>query len=326
MSAISNRANRANRARRTGSAPRKPGIWVIAGQLGRRQYWLFAALGLLTPLALWAALAASSLIDPVFLPSPAMVARRIVTWLTEDDLLADTGISIYRVTAGFVLSAVLALPLGLLIGSFRPVAAMLEPLTDFIRYMPAVAFIPLVMLWVGIDEGAKVAIIFIGTFFQMVLIIANTTRLLDRSLLEAAQTLGASHRQLVRNVILPGVLPNLYNDLRILLGWAWTYLIVAELIGAKSGITAYIAQQSRYFNFDLVYAAILVIGLIGLATDQALQFAGRFLFPWQRRATSPLALAIWNGIAFLPRRVTGAARALLSTRMGSKGGFDAVTS
>jgi NitT/TauT family transport system permease protein len=132
-------------------APRPPGIWTIAGSLGRRQYWLFAALGLLSPLVLWSALSASGLIDPVFLPSPAMVARRVLTWLTEDDLLADTGISIYRVTAGFVLSAVLALPLGLLIGSFRPVAAMLEPLTDFIRYMPAVAFIPLIMLWVGIE-------------------------------------------------------------------------------------------------------------------------------------------------------------------------------
>src|SRR5262249_31645314 len=158
---------------------------------------------------------------------------------------------------------------------------------------PAPVFGALMVAVFGLADAPKVAIIFIGTFFQMVLVIANTTRQLDGALLEAAQTLGAKPRQLIRHVIVPGVLPQLYGDLRILLGWAWTYLIVAELIGAKSGVTAYVAQQSRYFNFDLVYAAIIVIGIIGLGTDQVLQFFGRFLFPWQGRRSGPIARAIW---------------------------------
>lgn len=124
-------------------APPAPSIWAIAGRLSRAQYWAFAVLGLLLPLVAWAIVSASGWVDPVFLPGPMTVLERMHLWLMEDDLITDTGISIYRVVAGFALSAALALPLGLLIGAFRPVEALLEPLTDFIRYMPAVAFIPL---------------------------------------------------------------------------------------------------------------------------------------------------------------------------------------
>jgi NitT/TauT family transport system permease protein len=261
-------------------APRPPGIWTIAGSLGRRQYWLFAALGLLSPLVLWSALSASGLIDPVFLPSPAMVARRVLTWLTEDDLLADTGISIYRVTAGFVLSAVLALPLGLLIGSFRPVAAMLEPLTDFIRYMPAVAFIPLIMLWVGIDERAKISVIFIGTFFQMLLMVAEDVRRTPKAQIEAAHTMGATRYEIIKLVLLPSAKPALLDTLRVTMGWAWTYLVVAELVAANSGLGYAILKAQRFLQTDKIFGGILLIGAIGLAMDQAFRALHRRAFPW----------------------------------------------
>jgi len=266
-------------------APRPPGIWTIAGSLGRRQYWLFAALGLFSPLVLWSALSASGLIDPVFLPSPAMVARRVLTWLTEDDLLADTGISIYRVTAGFVLSAVLALPLGLLIGSFRPVAAMLEPLTDFIRYMPAVAFIPLIMLWVGIDERAKISVIFIGTFFQMLLMVAEDVRRTPKAQIEAAHTMGATRYEIIKLVLLPSAKPALLDTLRVTMGWAWTYLVVAELVAANSGLGYSILKAQRFLKTDTIFAGIILIGLIGLVMDQGFRWLHRRLFPWaQARA------------------------------------------
>src|SRR5262249_45363787 len=132
----------------------------------------------------------------------------------------------------------------------------------------------------GIADGPKIAIIWIGTFFQMVLVVANTTRQFDESLLEAAQTLGATKRSLLTKVILPGILPSLYNDMRILLGCAWTYLIVAELIGASSGITYFIYQQGRYRKFENVYAGIIMIGIIGLTCDQILAGLARYLFPW----------------------------------------------
>lgn len=249
--------------------------------------------------------------NPAFFPPPHKVATAFYTaFVTPPQLRDDPWFhasiwhSITIIFWGFFWACLLGVPLGVLCGTFSLFSRLLEPFVDFIRYMPAPAFGALMVAIFGITDAPKIAIIFIGTFFQMVLVIANTTRLLDKSLLEAAQTLGASRRQLVTSVIIPGVLPNVYNDLRILLGWAWTYLIVAELIGSKSGISSYIAQQSRYFHFDRVYAAILIIGLIGLTTDQVLQVLGQFLFPYQRRAAGGFARGVWSGLTWVPRRFT----------------------
>jgi NitT/TauT family transport system permease protein len=255
-------------------------LWVIAGQLSRRQYWLFAATGLLVPLLLWAAVSASGWIDPVFLPGPLRVLERLQSWLFEDDLLQDSAISIYRVTAGFVFSAVLALPLGLLIGAYRPVEALLEPLTDFIRYMPAVAFIPLVMLWLGIGESAKISIIFIGTFFQMVLMVAENVRAVPRAQIEAAQTMGATRSEIIRLVLLQSAKPAMLDTLRITMGWAWTYLVVAELVAANSGLGYAILKAQRFLKTDTIFGGIILIGLIGLVMDQAFRWLHRRAFPY----------------------------------------------
>jgi len=155
-----------------------------------------------------------------------------------------------------------------------------EPFIEFFRYLPAPAFGALAVAILGIHDAPKIAIIFIGTFFQQVLVIANTTRKLEVPLLEAAMTLGARRLHLLFRVVLPGILPDIYRDQRILLGWAWTYLIVAELIGTSSGITWFITQQARYRNFDNVFAAIMMIGIIGLVTDMLLARLGKRLFPW----------------------------------------------
>jgi NitT/TauT family transport system permease protein len=260
--------------------PRRPALWAIAGHLSRTQYWMFAALGLLLPFALWAAVSGSGWVDPVFLPGPARVFERLLSWWLEDDLLTDAGISIYRVVAGFALSALLALPIGLLIGAFRPVEALLEPLTDFIRYMPAVAFIPLVMLWVGIDESAKVVIIFIGTFFQMVLMVAENVRGVPRAQIEAAQTMGATREEIIRLVLLQSAKPAMLDTLRITMGWAWTYLVVAELVAANSGLGYAILKAQRYLKTDTIFGGIILIGLIGLLMDQAFRWLHRRSFPW----------------------------------------------
>jgi NitT/TauT family transport system permease protein len=146
--------------------------------------------------------------------------------------------------------------------------------------LPAHAFGALAVAVLGIYDGPKIAIIVIGTFFQQVLIIANSTRKLEKSFVEAALTLGTKRPQLLWRVIVPGVMADVYRDQRILLGWAWTYLIVAELIGTTSGITWFITQQARYQHFPNMYAAILIIGIIGLGTDTCLAWLGRHLFPW----------------------------------------------
>ena len=178
----------------------------------------------------------------------------------------------------------------------------------------APAFGTLMVAILGTQEAPKVAIIFIGTFFQMVLVLANTTRQTDTALLEAAQTLGARRWRLVTHVVIPGVLPRLYIDMRILLGWAWTYLIVAELIGEKSGITAYIQQQGRYFNFERVYAGIVSIGLLGLGTDQILRLFGRQMFPAQRQGALGFLTTLSRTLGAAVRRRVPAAVPASPTR------------
>jgi len=255
-------------------------IWVVRGHLSRRAYLLFALAGMLLPLAAWWWLSGSGLMDKVFMPGPMDVLSRVYTWFKSDNLLHDMWISTYRVVAGFALSAVLAIPLGLMIGSYRPVQALLEPLTDFIRYMPAVAFIPLVMLWVGIDESSKIAIIFIGTFFQMVLMVAEDVRRVPITQIEAAQTMGATRSEIVSLVIVPSAKPALLDTLRITMGWAWTYLVVAELVAANSGLGYAILRAQRFMQTDKIFAGIILIGLIGLTIDQLFRWLHRKSFPW----------------------------------------------
>ncbi len=258
--------------------------WRIRGDLPKATVWALAAAGLIAPFILWWAYTALGLADPMFMPSPGAVLERLGRWWSSEGLLTDIGISVWRVMAGFGASALLALPLGLYIGTYRPVQAFLEPLTDFIRYMPAVAFIPLVMLWVGIDEGSKVLIIFIGTFFQMVLMVAEDVRRVPMTQIEAAQTMGANRGEIIKLVILPSARPAILDTLRITCGWAWTYLVVAELVAANSGLGYAILKAQRYMHTDKIFAGILLIGLIGLLTDQAFRWLSRRAFPWRKQA------------------------------------------
>ncbi len=229
-------------------------------------------------------------VNPVYLPAPHKVARAFFTafktpprlpnepWLHE-----SLGHSIRTIFWGFVISSVFGIPLGILCGSYRFFSKLQEPFVEFFRYLPAPAFGALCVAILGIDDPPKIAIIVIGTLFQQVLVIGNTVRKVDPALIEAAQTLGARGWRLVRRVIIPATISDIYTDLRILLGWAWTYLIVAEVVGTSSGITFFINQQARYRNFDNVYAAIAMIGIIGFSTDMALAWLGQYLFPWKRR-------------------------------------------
>lgn len=258
---------------------RRP-VFGIRTPINRTAYWILACIGLMAPFALWISLQSSGLVDPLFLPSPLKVIEQFFRWYTEGDLLGDMWISIWRVTAAFALSAILALPLGLWIGTFRLIEALTEPLIDFIRYMPATAFIPLIMLWVGIGEGAKIAVIFIGTFFQMVLMIAEDVRRVPMSQIEATQTMGATRFELLSLIILPAAKPAILDTLRITLGWAWTYLVVAELVASSSGLGFNILKAQRYLQTDKIFVGIILIGLIGMFTDQVLRFVHRKAFPW----------------------------------------------
>lgn len=238
--------------------------------------------------------------NPVFLPAPDQVLTALYrSFTTPPRRAGDKWLheslwhSIQIIFWGFLWSCVFGIPLGILSGVFGVFSKLTEPVVDFTRYMPAPAFGALAVAVLGIYDAPKVAIIFIGTFFQMVLVVANTTRKLDPALIEAAQTLGAGRPQLLFRVVLPGIIVDLYNDLRILLGWAWTYLIVAEYIGASSGITFFINQQAKYRIYDNVFAAILIIGLIGFTTDRVLAALGNRFFPWKKRTQTGL-WAAWK--------------------------------
>lgn len=255
-------------------------FWTIRGSLSRGEFLFYAALGMIVPFVGWWLLANSGMMDKVFMPSPMDVVVRVYHWFRDDNLMDDAWISIYRVTVGFLLSAVIAVPLGIMIGTYRPIQALFEPLTDFIRYMPAVAFIPLVMLWIGIDEGSKIAIIWIGTFFQMVLMVAEDVRRVPLAQIEAAQTMGAKGEEIVALVIFQSAKPALLDTMRITMGWAWTYLVVAEMVAANSGLGYAILKAQRFLQTDKIFAGIILIGLIGLIIDQLFRLAHRKSFPW----------------------------------------------
>ena len=229
--------------------------------------------------------------NPVYLPAPHEVVKALYTsFITppaqHDGLWLHQSLwqSIQVIFWGFLISSLIGLPLGILCGTYSAISRLFEPFIEFFRYLPAPAFGALAVAILGIYGGPKIAVIVIGTLFQQVLIIANTTRKLDYALIEAAMTLGTNKWKLLRHVILPGVLPELYRDQRILLGWAWTYLIVAELIGTSSGITWFITQQARYEHFENVYAAIMIIGFVGLGSDLFFAWLGKHLFPWDKSA------------------------------------------
>lgn len=224
--------------------------------------------------------------NPVYLPTPGEVLSSGWQDFTMSPVEGGPRLgdrlrhSMRIVFGGFLLAALIGVPIGILCGAFDFFSRLVEPFVDFFRYMPAPVFSTLLVAIFLAHDAPKIALVFVGTFFQLVLVVANTTRSLDHSLLEAAQTLGARRPKLLLRVIVPGILPRLYNDLRILLGWAWTWLVIAELIGVKSGLTEFIETQGRWRNFDRVYPIIILIGFIGFFTDQLLSALRPYLFPW----------------------------------------------
>lgn len=224
--------------------------------------------------------------NPVYLPAPHEVLLKGWEEFTKEpkndkpSMFERLRHSMRIVFGGFLLSCIIGIPLGVLCGTYDFFSKLFEPFIDFFRYLPAPSFSTLLVAVFLAHDAPKIALVFLGTFFQLVLIVSKTTQLLDKSLLEAALTLGAGKKTLITRVILPGIMPNLYNDLRILLGWAWTWLVIAELIGVKSGLTEFIETQGRWRNFDSVFPIIFTIGFIGFCTDQILAQLRGFLFPW----------------------------------------------
>ncbi len=230
--------------------------------------------------AVWSVATFGGFVQKTFLADPIAMFRSGYTLLTEYGFAKDIGMTVWRVVGGFLIAAVLAVPLGVAMGAYKPIEAFFEPFVSFARYLPASAFIPLLILWAGIGEAQKLAVIFIGSFFSLVLMISVAVGNTRRDLVEAAYTLGSNDASLIKRVLLPGAAPEIAEILRTVLGWAWTYVIVAELIGASSGIGHMITDSQALLATDQIIFGIIVIGLIGLVSDLAFKWANQKLFPW----------------------------------------------
>ncbi|MBS0507795.1 MAG: ABC transporter permease [Proteobacteria bacterium] len=230
--------------------------------------------------AVWAVFTLGGFVSPTFLASPITMAQEGYRLFVEFNFLHDIGMTVWRVLGGFVMAAVIAVPLGIAMGAHKGVEAFLEPFVSFCRYLPASAFIPLLILWAGLGELQKLLVIFIGSFFQIILMVAVTVGNARKDLVEAAYTLGATPTGIVRRVLIPGAAPDIAETLRLVLGWAWTYVIVAELIGSSSGIGHMITDSQALLNTGQIIFGIIVIGLIGLVSDALFKAINRRVFVW----------------------------------------------
>ncbi len=243
-------------------------------------YFILALSSFAFFLILWSILTYGRIVDPLFLPSPGRVFQAGVDLFSELGFTTDILNSVCRVMMGFVIAAVLGVPIGLIMGTFKAAEALTEPVVGFVRYMPASAFIPLFILWLGIGDIEKVAIIFVGSFFQLVLMVAVVAKNVHKEMLETAYTLGVKRFQVIRKVLLPASLPGIVDTLRIIVGWAWTYIIVAELVASASGIGYMIISSQRMLRTGNIIFGILTIGMLGLLTDFFFKWLYNRLFPW----------------------------------------------
>jgi NitT/TauT family transport system permease protein len=231
-------------------------------------------------LLVWWAVTALGLVRPLFLPSPAAVLAEGWRQITTGILLEDAAVSIWRIMIGWLAATVVAVPVGVLMGTYRLWEGALEPLISTVRYMPVVALIPLTILWAGIGDMQKIVILFLGTFFQQTLMVMDNVKTIDMNLIRAGQTLGFSDREILSRIILPAASPGIWDTLRITVGWTWTYLVVAELVAANEGLGRRIMDAQRYLSTETILWGTLFIGALGLLTDLAFKRMGRRLFRW----------------------------------------------
>ncbi len=253
----------------------------IGGSISTGWFLAIAGMVFAALLGLWFLATSSGWVEPLFLPSPSNVFNSLVDQARNGELWGDAKVSIYRIMVGFLVASAMAVPIGVLIGTYRFWEAAIEPLVDFIRYMPVVAFVPLTILWSGTGNMQKFLIIWIGTFFQQVLLIMDNTKRVPLDFVDFGRTLGMKDRAILARIIFPSAAPGIWDSMRISLGWAWTWLVLAELVAATSGLGYRITTAQRFFETDLIIGYILLLGALGLFFDQTMKFLGRRFFRYE---------------------------------------------
>jgi NitT/TauT family transport system permease protein len=231
-------------------------------------------------LAAWYLVTRLGAVDPVFLPPPGGVFDGFLRLLSGQFFSEHLGPSALRVSVAFLLSVAVALPLGILSSQRQWVSRMIEPLFGFSRYLPVAALVPLCILWFGIGDGQKIAVIFIGVVFQLTLLFTVDLVMVPKELVEAGRTFGLKEPEVVWRIVLPSALPALWDHMRISAGWAWSYLVLAELVAGNKGVGYFVIQSQRYLETNNVFAGILFIGILGALTDLLFRAAGRRFFRW----------------------------------------------
>jgi len=234
-------------------------------------------------LLLWYLLPATGLVNPALVPTPWQVLVRFYEQLTTNRLWLDMYMSLQRVTLGLACGIVLAVPVGFLLGWYRPARALIDPLVNFFRSLPPIALIPLVIVYFGIDELAKVVMLFYAAFFSGVIVMYEGIVQTNPLFIRVARTLGATDAEIFRRIIVPLALPHVLTALRVALGVSWATLVASELIAAQRGLGAVIQNASNYFQIDTIYAGIICIGLLALLMDRCLRAIAARLLQWQER-------------------------------------------
>jgi NitT/TauT family transport system permease protein len=242
------------------------------------------ALGFIAPVAVlgaWCVISYGGLAPADFLPSPTEVIRGTLQLFLQYDLTSAILVSTRRIASAFLLASAIALPLGVLMGAFEPVNRVFEPITAPLRYMPISAFIPLLILWFGIYEKQKIAFLFLGVFVYLLPVVVTAIRAVPEELVQTALTLGASRGQVIRTVLLPAALPEIFDSFRVMNAISWTYVILAEAVNPEHGLGYMVELARTHQKASWSFAGLLVIGGIGLFTDFIIRTISAILFRWR---------------------------------------------
>lgn len=255
-------------------------FWSIRQGFPRWLGWLLSALMLVVPLVVWAIVSYAGWVPPLFLPTPTAVLQSGWDMFIQEDLLWDTFVSCVRVAGGFLLSAIIGVPMGIAMGTFQSMESLFAPLVGTVRYMPVTAFVPLIIIWVGLGELTKILIIFLGVVLYNAMMVADAVKFIPNEMINVAYTLGANRRDVLFRVIVPATFPTVLDTIRVNISGAWNYLVIAELVAAQNGLGFKIVQAQRFLQTEKVLFCIALIGLIGLLIDYGLKWVSGWLTPW----------------------------------------------
>jgi len=265
-------------------------LWSLRAPIETGTARLLSVGSLLFVFGLWCALSyiqvqrgdkVQALVPDAFLPAPHEVVKAVLYLIFEKDLLPAVGISALRILKAFGISIAFALPLGIMMGSFETVNRIFDPIMAPLRYLPISAFIPLLILWFGIDESQKVAFLVLGTAVYLLPTVVDAIRVVPEELVQTAFTLGATKRQVITTVLIPAALPQIFDSFRVMNAIAWTYIILAELVNSREGIGYILDLAYRHNKPDWSFAGILVVGVIGISTDVLIRGVNSLLFGWR---------------------------------------------